>query len=42
MDGNRCFEAQERIYLGVLKVLEETGTALAIPGQVGAGPNLGS
>ena len=39
MDGNRCFEAQERIYLGVLKVLEETGTALAIPGQVGASPN---
>ena len=42
MDGNRCLEAQEKIYLGVLKVLEETGTALAIPGQVGASPNLGS
>ena len=38
MDGNRCFEAQERIHLGVLKVLEETGTALAIPGQVGTSP----
>jgi MscS family membrane protein len=39
MDGNRCLEAQEKIYLGVLKVLEETGTALAIPGQV-TSPNL--
>ncbi len=39
MDGNRCFDAQEKIYLGVLKVLEETGTALAIPGQVGASPS---
>ena len=39
MDGNRCLEAQEKIYLGVLKVLEETGTALAIPGQVGASPS---
>jgi len=39
MDGNRCFEAQERIYLGVLKILEETGAALAIPGQVSAGPS---
>lgn len=37
MDGNSCFEAQERIYLGVLKILEETGAALAIPGQVSAG-----
>jgi MscS family membrane protein len=42
MDGNRCFEAQERIYLGVLRILAETGTALAIPGQVGTGPNLSS
>ena len=33
-DGNRCLEAQERIYLRVLKILEETGIALAIPGQV--------
>jgi len=34
-DGNLCLEAQERIYLGVLKILEEAETGLAIPGQVG-------
>jgi MscS family membrane protein len=37
-DGNRCLEAQERIYLGVLKILEETGTVLAAPWQVPASP----
>jgi MscS family membrane protein len=37
MDGNRCIEAQEKILLGVLKVLSETGTGLAIPGQATGG-----
>ena len=40
MDGNLCFEVQERIYLGVLRIIEETGTALAIPGQTPAGPKV--
>ena len=30
-DGNRCFEAQERIFVGVLRILEETSTVLAAP-----------
>jgi len=32
-DAARCFEAQERIFISVLKILEETGTALASPWQ---------
>jgi MscS family membrane protein len=36
-DGNRCFEAQERLFVGVLKILEETGTVLATPWQPPAG-----
>ncbi|MBV8673936.1 MAG: mechanosensitive ion channel family protein [Acidobacteriaceae bacterium] len=33
-DAARCFEAQERLFIGVLKVLEETGTMLAAPFQL--------
>jgi MscS family membrane protein len=39
MDGNRCFEAQEKLYLGVRRILEETGTELAVPGQIASPPN---
>lgn len=37
-DFGRCVEAQERLFVGVLKILEETGTALAAPWQMSAGP----
>jgi MscS family membrane protein len=37
-DGNRCLEAQERLHLGVLKILEETGTVLAAPWQMPTSP----
>lgn len=37
-DAARCFEAQERLFIAVLKILEETGTVLAAPWQTPAGP----
>jgi MscS family membrane protein len=33
-DFARCVEAQERLFIGVLRILEETSTAIAIPGQI--------
>jgi MscS family membrane protein len=36
-DAGRCLEAQERLFVGVLKILEETGTALAAPWQAPGG-----
>jgi MscS family membrane protein len=38
-DGNRCMEAQEKIYLSVLRILEETDTVLAAPWQAPAKPS---
>ena len=32
-DFGRCVEAQERLFISVLRILEETGTALATPWQ---------
>ena len=32
-DAARCFEAQEKLFVEMLKVLEQTGTALAVPWQ---------
>ncbi|HTD56020.1 MAG TPA: mechanosensitive ion channel domain-containing protein, partial [Silvibacterium sp.] len=32
-DFARCVEAQERLFISVLRILEETGTALATPWQ---------
>ncbi len=36
-DFARCVEAQERLFISVLRILEETGTTLATPWQVPAG-----
>lgn len=38
-DFARCVEAQERLFISVLKILEETGTVLAAPWQAPAGTN---
>lgn len=38
-DANRCLEAQERLFVSVLKILEETGTVLAAPLQAPAMPS---
>jgi MscS family membrane protein len=34
MDAARCLEAQEQIFLSILKILDGAGTGLAIPGQI--------
>jgi MscS family membrane protein len=38
-DAARCLEAQERLFVGVLKIIEDAGTALAAPWQAPAGVN---
>ncbi|MBV8114700.1 MAG: mechanosensitive ion channel [Silvibacterium sp.] len=38
-DFARCVEAQEQLFISVLKILEETGAALAVPWQAPANVN---